>query len=345
MIILITIREVAKKAGVSVSTVSRVLNDSKPVSDEIKLKVIKVIDETGFKPNSLARSFVTGKTNLIGIIIPDLANTNFSRLVKGAEAIANELGYNILLCFTDFKQDKELEYLKLMKEKHVDGIIVSGVSFNQEQKNFFEENRKSIPMVIVGQSDNSIHIPYVNVDNERITYDCTNYLVRLGHHEIGFISANMQDSSAGRDRYLGYKKSLTENNIKENGKFIKYASFSFDSGYEAMKAILNQKKYPTAILCASDVIAIGTINCILDYGYNVPEDFSVIGIDNSDFSHWFRPSLTTVNIDFNRFGVLAMEQLMEFINNKQSINEKQGIFIEYELIPRQTCKRITMNFT
>lgn len=337
---LITIREIAKKAGVSIATVSRVLNDSKPVSDEIKLKVIKIIKETDFKPNSLARSFVTGKTNLIGIIVPDLANTNFSHLVKGAEAIASKLEYNILLCFTDFKQDKELEYLKLMKEKHVDGIIVSGVSFNNEQKDFFEENKETLPMIIVGQSDDSINLPYINVDNERIAYDCVNYLIRLGHREIGFISANMQDTSAGRDRYLGYKKALIENEIKENDNFIKYASFNFESGYGAMKSILSQNKYPTAILCASDVIAIGAINCILDYGFSVPENFSVMGIDNSDFSHWFRPSLTTVNIDFNKFGVLAMNKLIEVINNNKLINKEQGIFIDHELIIRQTCKRV-----
>jgi LacI family transcriptional regulator len=340
VIYLLTIRDIASKAGVSVSTVSRVLNDSKPVSEEIKMKVLNVIEETGFKPNSLARSFVTGKTNLIGIIVPELANTNFSHLVRGAEGIANDFGYNVLLSFTDFKQDNELKYLKIMKEKHVDGIILSGVSFNEEQKKFFEENRKCIPTVIVGQNNSSINIPYVNVNNERIAYDSVNYLLRLGHENIGFISADIKDSSAGGERYLGYKRALREKNIKENKDFIQYASFDFRSGYEAMKEILKKEKHPTAILCANDVIAIGAINCILDNGYTVPDDFSVMGIDNSDFSHWFRPALTTVNIDFHKFGVLAMEQLIKCINNNQLTNEKKGTFIEHELIPRNTCKKI-----
>lgn len=184
-----TIKDIAKLADVSIATVSRVLNNSKPVSFEVRDKVLGLLAETGYHPNAIARSLVSKETHIIGVMIPDLANDNFAHLIKGIESVLGTYGYSIFLAITGGKTEKEIKYFQLFKEKQLDGVILSGVQYVEEHENFFKNNQ--IPLVAVGQ-------------------EFSQYLLEQGHRRIAFISAPLNDQAAGMDRLLGFKKALME---------------------------------------------------------------------------------------------------------------------------------------
>ncbi|WP_187445402.1 LacI family DNA-binding transcriptional regulator [Bacillus infantis] len=331
----LTIKDIAKMAGVSVATVSRVINKSKPVNDEIREKVEKVIRETQFRPNALARGLISKSTNLIGVIFPQINYTS-AELINGIEDVANRNGYNIILSNTRLDPEMELKSLEIFKEKQVDGIILSAIHTTEQHVDWIKANK--IPIVVVGQKVTGQNITWVDVDNYTPITEMVRYLVRCGHEKIGMIHGPLHDQSAGYSRYKGFIDEMKRLGLPVNQDFIAESNFSSGEGYEAMVTLLRKRDLPTAILCASDTIAIGAKNCAEDQGYRVPDDISIAGFDDIELATLVRPQLTTVRVDFEAMGSKAMEALLQNIG--QPGTAPQEHYIDYRLSLRDSVKKM-----
>lgn len=330
----VTIKDIARRAGVSIATVSRVINESKPVSKELKAKVMKIINETGYKPNALARGLIKKETGLIGIVIPDIANQNFAQLIKGIEGIADENNFDIIVSNSHGVVEKELEILNVFREKQIDGIIFSGVFLTDEHKIFFE--RYGLPTVTVTQNFSQLNIPSVTINNFQAAYDATTHLIDLGHKSIGMITGPLKDIASGMERYRGYSAALKEYGVEERGDYVKEGDFSLNNGYILMNEILNLCSYPTAIFAASDKMAVGAMNCCFDKGLQVPEDISIVGFDNIELASAVRPALTTIHKDNKKMGATTASLLIKRI--KKLEDAAWNLHIPYQLVVRKsTC--------
>lgn len=330
----VTINDIAKLSGVSKATVSRVLNGSKPVSDAVREKVMRAIEETDYKPSSLARSLTTKETKLIGIVIPDVSNPVFSELVKGMEDMSGVSGYNILLCNSYLSHKKELDYLEIFRDKEVDGIIFLTTKERPEQVEFFKKFGK--PVVLVDRKFKTMDIPSVGIDDYTAALKAVNYLINLGHKNIGMVRSTLQDSSHGFNRYEGYRRAMEGAGLSINPQNVIEGDFSVKSGYNAMLKLLSGEAPPSAVFFANDLMAVGGIRCITDSGMKVPEDISVMGFDDIPIASMFIPSITTTRQPFFEIGKKAMEKLIHSIQEK--VVEQHTVF-ETDLILRNSTKR------
>lgn len=336
----LTIKDIARMSGVSISTVSRVINNSKPVNNEIREKVEKVIKETNFRPNALARSLINKSTNLIGVIIPQI-NSISAELINGIEQVANQNGYNIILSNSRLDIDQELKALDIFKEKQVDGIILSSVDITELHAQLINENK--IPLVVVGQKTTEFKIPWVDVDNHTPITEMVRYLIRCGHKKIGMIHGPLRDQSAGYSRYKAFLDEMERHQLSVDPSFLVESNFSTKEGYYAMETLLRDSNIPTAILCASDTIAIGAKNCAEDRGYLVPDDLSIVGFDDIELATIVRPQLTTVQVSTQNMGSKSMEILTQAINKGDL--DKLEHYVDYRLIIRDSVKVINQNLS
>ena len=210
----ITIKDVAKQAGVSISTVSRVINDSKPVTDEVKQKVLDVIKETGYIPNPLARSLVTKKSQLIGVIVPEVSDSFVNEILNGIEEVAKMYDYEILLANTYSDKAQELKCINLLRAKQVEGIVMISWKVEEEHINYIQNC--GIPASYISKTARDYDIHTVSVNNTEATNDMTKYLIEKGHKDIAFIMTSQDDTVLEMDRLSGYEKALKEKNIKIN---------------------------------------------------------------------------------------------------------------------------------
>ena len=333
----ITIKDVAKKAGVSIASVSRVINDSKPVAQETKEKILKVIEETGYKPNAMARGLKKNESGLIGLITPDMQNGTFSELVKGIESVIEKNSMSLIVANSKGKIEKELKTLHIFKEQQLDGIIFSGVKFSKKHKNYFDRYR--VPTVVVSQKFPGSGLPHLAPDNIEAAKTAIEFLIENNHRKIAMFHGPLYDQSSGKERYLGFKKALKKAGIKENSDYVKKADFNIDSGYQKMQELINEvKKLPTAIFAASDRIAIGVLDCCVDNDIKVPDDISIIGFDDIELATVVRPKLTTIRVDHVELGRKVVEVLLAKIKKEEVKTECQKI--DFELIERETVKKI-----
>lgn len=330
----VTIKQIAERAGVSKATVSRVINNSKPVSDDIRKKVLQVIEETNFKPSSVARSLTSQSTQLIGVIIPDVSNPVFSKVINGIEEEAHLAGYNILLCNSRYKEDKELTYLDILSEKEVDGLILSG--FHSSGALEKKLSTFSKPIVVVGYEDDSYPFPSVVINNYQACYDVASYLISLGHKTIGMIHGPLDDITAGKKRYDGFVQSVRDHGMIWTNAQGAQGSFKMNDGYDGAKRLMTQNPDMTAIFCANDEMAIGAMKAIHDAKKNIPKDIAVVGFDDIDLARIYQPSLTTIRQPFSDKGQAAMKSLIKLINGE---NVDQRTVFPYTLVERESTKK------
>lgn len=329
-----SIKDVAKEAGVSIATVSRVLNDVDVVNDDTKKKVVDAIKKLGYRPNIVARSLKTQKTSTIGIIIPDISNQFYPEIVRGAEDVANIYDYNIILCNTDMDVEKETEYLKVLREKMVDGVLYMS---NSLEKNTIELiNQLEIPTVLVETIDKDKSFPSVVIDNEQAAYDAVKYLIDKGNKNIAYIGSGEETFNAVALRYSGYRRALKEKDMELNSKLIHFGGMKPKDGYEGILSIL-QKAEVDAVFCAGDEIAMGVINALREKKIDVPNNVDVVGFDNIYASEIFYPKLTTVAQPMYDMGSVGMRMLIKIIN-KQPIEEAHYV-LPYSIIERNSTKK------
>ncbi len=326
-----TINDIAKMAGVSKATVSRVLNNSKPVSSDVRQKVMAVIEQTGYQPSSVARSLTTRRTNLIGVVIPDVSNPVFSKIIEGIESEANKNDYNILLCNSRYNEEKELKYLDILKDKEVDGIILNSYHASSRVAKKLQDLGK--PTVLVGTQLDQTDFPVVRIDNEKAAYEAVGYLIKSGHEKIGMIHGPKDDPIAGKTRLKGYRQALENANIKVQTTLLVEGHFKLEDGYQGAQALVKSNPEMTAIFCANDEMAIGAIKGLTDIGRKVPEEIAVVGFDDIDIARIYSPALTTVSQPFRQKGKSAMAAILSLIDGKKV---SQVLIHPHELIIRES---------
>lgn len=331
----VTIKDVAKLAGVSISTVSRVINDSKPVTDEIKQRVLDVIKETGYVPNPLARSLVTKKSKLIGVIVPEVSDSFVNEILNGIEAIAKMYDYDILLVNTYSDKKQELDSIKLLKAKQVEGIVMLTWILDEDHVNFMKESR--IPGVYISKTARDYDIYTVSTSNENATYDMTKNLIENNHKDIALIMTSKEDTILEMERKKGYKQALRDNNIPVRDELIRYGDTDFDGGYNSMKELIDEKIIPSAVFVTGDEAAVGAMNAIFDAGYNVPKDISVAGFNDTKLAKIYRPKLTTVFQPLFDMGAVSIRALIKIISG-EPVEEKK-IELPYKIIQRESTMK------
>lgn len=330
-----SIKDVAREAGVSIATVSRVLNDIDVVNEDTKKKVLDAIKKLGYRPNIVARSLKTQKTKTIGILVPDISSGFYPEIVRGAEDVSNIYDYNVILCNSDFDIEKEKEYLRVLKEKMVDGVIYMSSSLQEETLEII--NELNLTTVLVETKDKEESLPSVTIDNIKAVKEATEYLLNKGMRKIAFVGANKDNMNAWKDRYIGYENVLKENGISIDEGLIYTQGLKVKSGYEAVQYFESNKKEYDAVVCASDEIAMGVINALRDTGKRVPEDVSVIGFNDNIMSSVFYPKITTVKQPSYDMGSVAMRMLIKLLNKKEV--EKSQFVLDYLFVERDSCKK------
>ena len=329
-----SIKDVAREAGVSIATVSRVLNDIDVVNEDTKKKVLDAIKKLGYRPNIVARSLKTQRTKTIGILVPDISSGSYPEIVRGAEDVANIYDYNVILCNSDFDYDKEKDYLRVLKEKMVDGVIYMSSSLQEESLDII--NELDLKTVLVETKDREGRLPSVTIDNIGAAYEATKHLIDKGLRNIAFVGVEKDAANAWGDRYLGYEKALKEAGISVDEELVLLKNLKYKTGHDAADKFVNFNKKVDGVICASDEIAMGVINGLREKGINTPEDVSVIGFNNNAVSSYFYPRLTTVNQPSYDMGSVAMRMLIKILNNKP-VEEDQYV-LDYMLIQRESCK-------
>lgn len=329
----VSIKDVAREAGVSIATVSRVLNDVDVVNEDTKKKVKDAIEKLGYRPNIVARSLKTQKTRTIGILIPDISSQFYPEVVRGTEDVANIYDYNIILCNSDSDLEKEKEYLRVLKEKMVDGVLYMSSSLEMEILELIKE--LDLKTVLVVTSDKEKTFPSVSIDNREAAYDATMSLLAKGNKKIAYIGVHKDEVNAAAVRYLGYEDALKEKGLEVDENLVYFGELKAREGYEGVNKILEKGTFD-ALFCASDEIAMGAINALREKNIKVPEDVDVIGFDNIYSASIFYPKLTTVAVPMYDMGSVGMRMLIKIINNKEL--EEKNYILPYEIIERDSTK-------
>lgn len=331
------IKDVAERAGVSVTSVSRVLNSEKYISQKILDKVNQAIKELNYTPSQIARSLKKQKTDTIGVIVPDLTNYFCSTILSIIEESASEYGYNLIVCNIAENLDKELKYLHALQEMRVDGIIIMHQKFDERILSFIE--CAAMPILF-----SCVRSPLqgrfsVLINDYQAALDATEYLIGLGHRRIAFLGGDLEDITAGYSRYQGYLDALSKSAIPLNPDFIRFGNYKQESGRLMMQELLEQQERPTVVFAVSDDMAVGAMNCILDYGLRIPEDISVMGFDDSLFAEAVRPMLTSMQQPVRELGRTSLEYLHNLIQNG-SQNGCKEVYLPHRIMERASCRRI-----
>lgn len=328
----VTIYDVAREARVSMATVSRVVNNNPNVKPQTRKKVYEAIERLGYRPNAVARGLASKKTTTVGVVIPDIANANFAEVARGIEDIANMYHYNIILSNADKRKDKEIRVINTLLEKQVDGLLFMGGMVTDEHLQAF--NTSNVPIVLCATTDEKGAMPSVDIDHEGAAFDAVSKLIREGHRAIAMISGTLQDPANGYARFQGYKRALEQAGIPYREDYVRVGNYRYESGIEATDYFLKLAERPTAIFAATDEMAIGAIHCLQDAGLSVPEDVSVISVDNSRIASMVRPMLTTVAQPMYDIGAVSMRLLTKLMK-KESVDQAK-VTLPHELIERRS---------
>lgn len=286
-----SIKDIAKRSGYSVSTVSRVINESGYVSEAARKRILDVIEALDYRPNSIARSMVTKQSKIIGLLIPHINSPFFAGLAVTVEEEAKSLGYNVLLCHTNEDTKIEKDYLKVLMERRVDGIIATpvGKSFKH-----YKNASKEIPIVFVGRIAENLNINSIEVDNIGGSRKVIEHLLQLNHRKIGVINGPMF-LSTGKKRWEGVKQALNENKIEIPSEYIEEGDFTIKGGYRCAMKLLNTVERPTAIFSANHLTALGVLKAVREMGLSIPGDVALAsfdGFEDSEIDLIIEPKIT-----------------------------------------------------
>lgn len=330
----VTIYDVARESGYSMATVSRVVNGSTNVKPETRKKILETIERLGYRPNAVARGLASKKTTTVGVVIPDISNSFFAEVARGIDDIASMYKYNIILSNSDKNTEKELTLINTLLEKQVDGLLFMGGEVTEDHLVIF--NSSSVPVVLAATKDPKNIFPSVDINHKKASFDATKAFINAGHKRIAFISGPLTDPLTGYERFQGYKQAIEEAEISFDDNLVRVGNYHYTSGMDAMNYFLELANKPTAVLAASDEMAVGSIHAIQDKGLSVPNDIEVRGFDNIPISSMVRPLLSTVAQPQYDIGAVAMRFLTKHINGEPI--EDQRVILEHQLIDRKSTK-------
>jgi LacI family transcriptional regulator len=322
-----TISDVASRANVSKATVSRVLNHNPQVKKEIRERVLKAIDELGYRPSAIARNLATKRTNMIGLILPDITNPYFPVLARGIEDAAHRLGYSLFISNTDNDPQLERKYIYDMVEQQVGGIVL--ISSSLDDQTMLELAHLDIPIVLCDRLIPGAPFNAVLIDDFRAAYEAVTYLIGQGHVRIAHLAGPNNIHSA-ESRKRGYLQAMQDAGLTP---FVSVGEFNFESGVQQTAFVLEEFN-PTALFASNDLLALGAIQEIRRRGIRIPENIAIIGCDDISFSRMSRPTLSTISIPAYQIGVTAGEILDQLVKGVK-VGPKNFI-IEHKLILRES---------
>lgn len=327
----ITIYDVAREAGVSMATVSRVVNGNKNVKENTRKKVLEVIDRLDYRPNAVARGLASKKTTTVGVVIPNIANSYFATLAKGIDDIASMYKYNIVLASSDENDDHEVAVINSLFAKQVDGIIFMGYHLTEKIRAEFSRTRT--PIVLAGTVDLENQLPSVNIDYKASVEDAITQLAK-NNEKVAFVSGPLIDDINGKLRLVGYKAGLEKNNMRYNEGLVFEAKYSYKDGFDLAQRVLNSGA--TAAYVGEDELAAGLLNGLFVAGKSVPEDFEIITSNDSPITSYTCPNLTSISLPLYDLGAVSMRMLTK-IMNKEELEEKD-VILNHGLTLRQSTK-------
>ena len=327
-----TVRDVAKLAGVSPITVSRVINNAGYISEETRGHVEEAIRQLGYVPNSLARSLRLRQTNTLALVLTDITNPFWTTVVRGVEDAASDAGYNVILCNTDESEIEQEKYLNVLLQKRVDGVLLVPVRCTRETVRVIQD--QNVPLVVLDRHIPGVEIDSVRCDSEGGGYALVRLLLSHGHRKIAMLSGPQGVSSAD-DRVAGYQRALAEAGLNYQDELIFYGEFTQQSGYEMMKNGLAVQPRPTAIFAANNFIAMGAFKAVRDAGLKVPDDIALVGFDDLPLELIIDPFFTVAAQPAYEMGKRATELLLARVVG-QAPAACQEIILPTEIIVRRS---------
>ncbi|HLT90861.1 MAG TPA: LacI family DNA-binding transcriptional regulator [Woeseiaceae bacterium] len=329
------IKDIAARAGVSIATVSHALRNPSRVSEATRLKVLAAAEAVGYTPNNLAVSLRTARSRNIVAIIPDVADSYNSGIIKAIEKVAHSRGYSVLLGDTQGSPEREREFAAMTRSRQADGIILMShrIPFDLEGKRVSADD---LPPLVNGcEFTGCDAFPSVSIDDVQAAMDATRHLIDYGHRRIAAITGDMQSTSS-RDRAAGYRRALEEAGLEFDESLVVYGEYSVQCGEQAAEKLLLQKARPTAIFCFSDEIALGCMYTLRQYGFSVPDDISVMGFDDIPFAKYLAPPLTTIAQPVEDIGRTCATLLLDLIDGKKPETMRQ--FLPHRLVVRKSTR-------
>lgn len=333
----VTIKDVAKLAGVSISTVSRVINDSKPVSPEARRKVLHAIKELEYEPNEVARSLVTKKSNLIGVIVDDIGNHYVAQIVRGIEEIGRMYNYDIVLSSSYGSADTEMKFLQLLRTKQAEGIILVSEIMNEKLLDYIKDTK--VEFIYLNRYYNVPELPTVSLNNREASAMMMEYLMDLGHKNIMYVTQRDDiDITIERCKIDAYNEAMEK--IGKKPVIFHIDSHEIYAGYNAgteIEKVIKENDI-TAVFCCQDELAIGLMNYFYDNNIKVPEDISVAGYGDINVASIYRPTLTTIKEPYYDLGAVSVRKILKTLIGEPMDEDK--IILPMRLIKRESCRKI-----
>jgi LacI family transcriptional regulator len=329
----VTTRHVAQRAGVSVSTVSHVLNATRFVSDDLRQRVQQALDELGYEPNAVARSLKVNRSTTLGLIISDISNPFFTELVRGVEDVAQANGYTLVLCNSDENPAKEQTYLRELRARRVDGLLVAPAGEAHEYLRKLV--RANFPLVFLDRDVASLPVPTVLLDNEAAAYAAVRHLIQLGHRRIGAIIGRPLISTT-TERFKGYARALREAGIEIDQRLVVNGRSRIDGGAEAADVLMALEERPTALFSGNNLMTLGALGAFKARDLVVPDDVALVGIDDFPWASVLRPHLTTVAQPTYELGRRAAELLLGLMHGTIERGPHR-VVLQGKLIVRESC--------
>lgn len=327
-----TMKDVAERARVSVSTVSHVLNGTRKVSEEAWGEVLAAVEELSYRPNLLAKGLKTRRTYTIGLLIPDIKNSFFTSVVRGVEDVALSRGYHLFLCNTDEDPGREDEYITELAKKRVDGLMVAPSA--RREASVRRLRGESVPFVFVDRDVERTDADVVSVNNRAGMRLIAEHLWGLEHRRIAMISGPL-DKASGYERYLGLRDALSDLGVELEDSLVRFGDFRTSSGREGARELLSLPSPPTAMVTANSQMTLGALLTISEMGLSVPGDVSMVGFDDPEWAPLTGPPLTTVAQPTYEMGVRAARMLLDRIETEPG-GEGRKVLLEPWLVVRES---------
>ncbi len=326
-----TVFEIAKLAGCSIATVSRVLNRPESVAIDLRERILRIVEELGYVPNGSARALRSSRSRLIGLIVPTLDSAIFTRMLQGLESRLAPTGASLVYSATGYDIDREIREVRNLIEKGVDGIVLVGTCHRKETLKLLQE--RNVRFAVTYALSEDISIPCMGFDNRNGGALAANYLADLGHRNLAVIAGITRDNDRASGRLEGFLAMAERRGIDRSSIVVVESPYEFSRGRAAVKIILNQNRNVTAIFCGSDVLAVGALRGCKDAGLSVPQDISMIGFDNLDIAEYITPGLTTIDVPARLMGEQAANY---FLADQSSLNIHSRVELETRLIVRDS---------
>lgn len=326
------LQEIANKLGISVSTVSRVVNNKGSVKESTRQEVLRALEQYGYSPNFLARGLKTNQTKTVGVIVPDITEGLFGNIIKGINDMMDVRGYSVVFCDSDEDVKKEEKYLRYLRDICVDGLIVAMVSSNEQIiREIFGKKR---PIVMIDNIfDHQDMYDSVTIDNFQAGYRGTEYLIQKGHTQIGVIVGS-QEQSTGRDRLKGYLSAMENYHLPVQKGFVQSGDYKENSGYDAMQVFMQRFPLMTAVFATSSKMTFGAAKALREKRLQYNENISLLGFDVVDEMGLIHPGITSIIQPDRRIGYMAAELLLNRLENPA--NAVQRVFVDFQIAERET---------